>query len=519
MSNKAMSRKQKNNSNKSKNKPAMNMQRTPLTSHQKQGSLLVPPMATLPNMALASWRNDRLPEMLWAALVVTGLEREEALDLFRHVADYGRKFRDEADESKNGSKPKYLSQITHTGIAELDEESRSDILAIIADYPSAKEVLRPLLLLNDLPAREDWHMALGSVDPHPNDWDVLMMAVARTLDHQSQEATDCRWLRVLFQILTGRIIFVGNTSETGMKILHYPNRGDMHKVRPSIRAAEGVLDALGENESLGKDLRWAEAFWAQCLADTHCLEASEKISEKSLTLGTTAAHLNEVYEQVVQHAYAARQTSAVDAKHDTVFGTVLYCLSIVRESLGIGVSQAIIGRLALRTVVESHITLAYLVAKEDPELWKSYRVYGAGQAKLALLHVERFEDRPEYVNAETLEHLADEDIWSEYLSINIGHWEKSNLRAMSEAAGVKDIYDQYYPWPSTYLHSHWGAVRDAVFQTCYNPLHRLHRIPRQHRRLLDDVLPDLCVLADKSLELLNKCYPGFVDRVTVPTRD
>lgn len=514
-----MSHKQKNNTAKGKNKPVTNTKRTPLTSHQRKGSMLIPPMAALPNMALASWMNDRLPEMLWAALALEGMEREDALDLFRHVADYARKFRDETIKAKQSSKPQRLLEITHTGIAEMDEESRSDILAIMAEYPGARNALCPLLLLDALPARDDWHKALGGINPPQSDWDVLMRAVAKTLDHQSQEATDCRWMRLLFQILAGRMHFMGNTGETGMEMLYYPHRGDMRKVRPSIRAAEGALDSLVDKEGLGYDRRWAEAFWAQCLADTPCMEVRDATPEKPATLGTTAEHLNKLYERVVEYAFISRQTSAVDAKHDTVFGTVLYCLSIVRESLGVGVSQSIIGRTALRTVVESYITLAYLVARDNPELWKSYRVYGAGQAKLALLHFERFEDRPEYVSTETLEHLADEDVWSEYLSINIGHWEKSNLRTMSEIAGVKDVYDQYYPWPSTYLHGHWGAVRDSVFQSCYNPLHRLHRIPRQHRRLLDDVLPDLCVIADKCLELLDKCYPAFGDRVTISVDD
>jgi hypothetical protein len=156
-----------------------------------------------------------------------------------------------------------------------------------------------------------------------------------------------------------------------------------------------------------------------------------------------------------------------------------------------------------------------LTKKNDLELWRTYRIYGSGQAKLAFLKLDELDTKLSYVDIETLEQLANEDIWQEYLPINLGHWEKSNLRAMSDIAEVKTEYDKYYSWTSGYMHGQWAAVRDSVFETCMNPLHRLHRIPRARARMLNDAVPDSCYLADKILEIVSTNYPSFSYRATL----
>jgi len=120
-----------------------------------------------------------------------------------------------------------------------------------------------------------------------------------------------------------------------------------------------------------------------------------------------------------------------------------------------------------------------------------------------------------YVDIDTLVLLANEDMWEEYLPIELGHWVNSNLRNLSIEAGMKDIYDEFYAWTSTYAHGHWGAVRDSVFTTCGNPLHRLHRIARETPKSPPDVIPDACRLIDRLLSLLDQCYPNFTERVTI----
>ncbi len=69
-------------------------------------------------------------------------------------------------------------------------------------------------------------------------------------------------------------------------------------------------------------------------------------------------------------------------------------------------SQSISAQLVLRSLVECYITLTYLIKKGDDTLWKSYRVFGSGQAKLSYLKLELNSETTNYVNVETLQELA-----------------------------------------------------------------------------------------------------------------
>jgi hypothetical protein len=470
-----------------------------ISEHHRDGKTLTPPLASLPKMKPFSWMNDRLPEMLWAALLVSLQPRSEALDVFRRVADHIAHLDD-----KN-----LLYDITHTGLSEMAPETCEGFIKIIAATEECKETLRPLLLLRELPVREYWATAIEQA-PSDHDWKALMTAVAHTLDHQSQESTDCRWARLICMMAAGMLEL---PTEIAKEYAYYPEYRDQRKVRPSVRAAEMALDAArGTIER-----EWPDKFWLQCLKDTPCFPLPAKPSPLSVVVGTTPSHVREVYKLLVEHSNQTVETTATDARHDTVFGVAAYCISILQELLRVGASQSITARIALRTIVESFITLSYLAKEDDQELWKSYRVFGAGQAKLQYLKLEDMEASPTYVDTETLKQLANEDVWEEFLSIELGHWEKANLRNQSIKAGTKDDYDKFYAWTSAFAHGHWGPVRDAVYDTCGNPLHRLHRISRDTVRTLPDVVPDACNLVDKLLDVVSQCYPDFPHRVTVKT--
>jgi hypothetical protein len=139
---------------------------------------------------------------------------------------------------------------------------------------------------------------------------------------------------------------------------------------------------------------------------------------------------------------------------------------------------------------------------------------GTGQAKLAFLKlIERErDDLPTHVDVATLEQLANEDMWQEFVPIDVGHWANLSVRGMADAAGVKDVYDSYFIWPSGFVHGHWAAVRDSVFDICMNPLHRFHRIPRPMRSDMHDVCFDAIDLMNRIIGLVDRAYPTLLER-------
>lgn len=437
-----------------------------------------------------------MPELLWACLLAACTDRPVALSTFRQVINYiANKI------------PEAPGKITHTGLSELEECRQRDIISIITGTKENREVLSPLLLFDSLPARNQWACFLPSEEEI--DVSSLIKGVARTLDHQSQESTDCRWLRIMPFLLARKLRIPDRVIIE--ELFYYPDRGDMRKVRPTIRSMEGAISGI---EQQGTP-EWPQRFWDEALRKTECYPLPSTCPQNQLTVGTTLTRVDEVYQSVCQHMKETTTTTAINAKHDTTFGLALYSLTILNELLRVGNSSAVLGREGLRTVLECYITLGYLVHKNDESLWQKYRVYGAGQAKLAFIKLDELDQAPSYVDKNTLQRLANEDMWQEHLSIDLGQWNDTDLRQMSIDANIKDDYDRFYPWTSSFAHGHWGSVRDTVFVTCGNPLHRLHRIPKEQTRMLPDVIPDACYLVDRTLELLSIVYPVFNPRVTV----
>lgn len=465
--------------------------RTPLLEHKKVGSELQPGFAQLGDkMTFSSWSNERLPEMLWAAVIRVIQDQDLAIAEFRRIITF----------VSNHSNKEKLSDLSITGIAKLDEDLRHEFLGFLLSNPKTASALAVLKLFKDLPARESWLKFLPSADPEIN---VLMAAIGMCLPHQSQEATDCRWLKLMLMVVTGKFSAPREIVEPW---INYPYEGDQRRVRPSIRACEMTF-----NQMVEQDLTWSNIFWAESWGNTPCLEL---IPESDVKLEERCCDVDEIHKlrgELEKHWEKTHSTTGVDAKHDGVFGIAFYALSILSEILSIGVSAGILARLGLRTILETHISLRYLSQKNDDQLWTKWRTYGAGQAKLNALKFDELVEPPKFINTETLESIAGEDLWEEFINIELGSWSGADLRKLSDNAGLKSSYDQYYSWSSTYAHGTWGAIREVCFNTCGNPLHRLHRYPKES--VLPDTLHDACILVNEILNDLSVIYPSFGPRL------
>lgn len=468
-----------------------------LDQHSRAGSRLLPPLLKLPNMRPVSWSSDELPEMLWAALLVTDLGRVRALSRFREVAAFVQK--QQAAEKTH--------DVSHSALATLDPVILAELLGVIARGARYAAALSPLLLLESLPARDAWVAALQHAEEKKG-WESLMEAVAKVFEHQSQEATDCRWLKVLVALLAGRLQIPW--PDRIDEILEYPARGDMKRVRPSIRATEMALRR--HLDEVAAPLPWADQFWSYCYERTTCFDfVSGPVADRA---GIRLEEIEALYNSISAHAQAMLATTAPDPRHDISFGIALYAVTVLHELVGGRVDGGVLGQVALRVIAESAINFAYLLHKDDAELWASFRAYGAGQAKLTFLKFEDIQSPPNSIDVETLRALANEDLWQEFVPIELGHWDKSNLRKMSDDASVKDsIYDPFYQWPSQFAHGQWGAIRDTVFDNCANPLHRFHRLPRVAPRQLPPTVDQAIMLVNLVLDLLDRAYPLFKLRI------
>lgn len=476
-------------------KSKKNSSRSGVDRHRRAGKTLVPPAihAMGEKLQFTSWMNDRLPEMLWAALIFASMDRRQAF------GEFGRIFNFVAEHERKS----VLKCLTLSNFADLDVELRKEVIEVITANPTTARALATLLMFEGLPAKSEWEARLPSYDAS---LPLLMTAVGETLFHQSPGATDCRWVLVMGVAAAGQMSISLSLSDYVERMTTYPDLEPGAPEGASVRATEGGLAGFMLSKS-----EWPEIFWREAWDKTPCFQLATPIPDVQLQPSTTRQGINDIIENLERHWNQTHSTTAVDAKHDAIFGMAFYVLRILNEMMGIGISNGILSRVGLRTIFEIRINLKHLADKNDSELWKRWREYGAGQAKLSSLKLDDIEEPPKYLDAERIENIASEDLWEELRTIDLGHWANGDLRRISEDTQLKDLYDQYYPWTSAYTHGMWGAIRESSFQTCGNPLHRLHRYPERYP--LKDCLYDAVMLVDEILEHVDNEYPSFPHRL------
>jgi len=480
-----------------------------IDQHKRIGSKLVPPLAQIPKMTPSSWTDHHMPEMLWAVLLAGVLERRHYLNLLRKVAVRCRSWfvLEDDDQSVEREVPDpetgldFSIVVDQTKLAEVSDEEFHGFISIPLAHPLGYAALRPILLVDDLPEITRWKREIG-VEPVRSDWNTLAFAIAKAMDHQSEASTDIRWFKVIITIISGRMQFPPSFAEQLEEIRLFPDKGDMRSVRPTIRAMEMSMRR-------SRPAGWISKFWTQALRDTRCIDPSEGQGYTFIDTGIDPDTIYAARDSVIERFRQNMQAERVDARLDSAFGLVLYGLSILEEIGMHRIHTRIIGAVSLRALAEVCITFRYLSQVDSPAMWQSYRVYGAGQAKLAFLKTQQTHcDLPNFLDESALHSIANEDIWQEFLNIDVGHWASSNLRKLATDCCAKDIYDKYYDWSSGFIHGNWAAIRDTNFVSCHNPLHRLHRIPRVAHRSLNSVEPDAIGLINDMIAVLESLFPG-----------
>jgi len=478
---------------------------TRLEDHKRDRSTLYSQMSRLPAVTLSSWRDERLPEMLWAAILTARLSRDNYLAIFREIAD-----------AASAMKDLKWDGLGHSKLACLTDEQFDAILEpILNDEMLA--ILEPLSLYPDIPDANHWARHLKTWgEPDAENYKIVGSAIGLNSWHQSETATDIRWARVLSMILAGRMIFQPEMKHLVDEIIGYPEFGDLRKVRPSIRAMEQSFSAPELHDEGAKQGSWIEKFWTRSKRETQCSLLPRSVVS-STDHSEIFGQIISCYRALAKHFKDQESYVVADARLDASFGIAFYMIQLLATMISGRSGSRLEGRIILRTMAECHIVLSYLKEIDADATWVQYRNYGSGQAKLSFLKMVDLasEDMPAFVKKDDLEELANEDRWLEFVDIDLGSWAKMNLREMSERAKKKDIYDKYYGWASGYVHGHWSAVRDTVFDLCGNPLHRFHRIPGPPRINMGDATPDAVKLTNLTLDLINALYPSFKARIKI----
>ncbi|HHQ4543257.1 TPA: hypothetical protein ACSP10_004075, partial [Aeromonas veronii] len=178
--------------NKRKNSSKSGKNRTRLLDHKKVGKQLQPGFAQLSDkITFSSWSDERLPEMLWAAIIRVIIDQDYAISEFRRIISF----------VTNHKHKEKLHDLTFSGIAKLEVDIKDEFIKFLLQNQKTANALTVLRLFETLPARDSWLKFLPNTEP---DLELLMRSVGMCLPHQSQEATDCRWLKVMIGVASGK---------------------------------------------------------------------------------------------------------------------------------------------------------------------------------------------------------------------------------------------------------------------------------------------------------------------------
>ena len=486
-----------------------------LEDHRLIGKKLLPPMLhRMPEdkMKFSSWIDDHLPEMLWACLVISTLERGEALAIFFKIAE-------DISKAAKGISEEISIDLTHSVLPTAPIDAIQIIVKNLKTHPLGIKAIRPVLFFVELPGHSRWKELIES-DATQEDAVTLFETAKKCLDHQSQESTDVRWLKLMTMVGLGKIHLPVSMIENFVRYAKLdPSHDDMRFIRPSIRAGEMAFRMSADGAEKKTD--WSSIFWKSCLERTECINGSSEslaLEEDEIDYLSLKENWHDCHMMLTQHFFANTQTSGIDAKIEGAFGLAFYSGALFLEMLH-GINRhGITGRLLLRSLVECKITLSYLFFRNDESLWKKYREHGVGQAKLALLKFDNAASPPTFLNEKSLTLIANDDLFEEFVAVDIGSWAGSDLRKMSEISGTKAEYDNFYGWSSSFSHGSWSAVRDACFEICLNPLHRNHKIPIEIHRKLESTVNDAVALLNNIYSSIDQVYPGFSNRLKIRLR-
>ena len=238
-----------------------------LSNHILKKGKFITPLNSLPMMQEfedeKSWTYGRMPEYLWIWLLLKYYGREEGLRKSYGIISVLHKL------APN------LYTVRISQILKLDAHIQKKFYDYIA-YIGAKEALAPLtvfLTASKAPIFAEYFYRPGwSAEDR---CETVIQAMRDIMDHQSNEATDVRFVALYFNLLSGKVHLQKEQIEL---LMAYPtsNHTDeiMHMARPTVRSLEMMILTFETVDSA-----YIKEFWC-CMSEmTDCSVFSVEFPE------------------------------------------------------------------------------------------------------------------------------------------------------------------------------------------------------------------------------------------------
>lgn len=465
-----------------------------LSEHKFKKGIIVSPFNNSfgEMLKLNSWARDRLPEYVWLGLILNKYGRKEGLKKAESILWQLAQIDIELTQPK-------ISKILNLS---LDKQEK--VFKIICNYIDPN-VLAPLTIVfrtkeNDLFSKYFYDRA-QTVDQRIS---VIKDIIRKCFDHQSNQATDLRYLCIGFLFFKGKVHATGMTVEAIKNYSKTDHKDEKMKIyRPSIRSFEGLGMDIDETNA-----NFISYFWEELGLVTDCSPHYIKFTQHKEELVESFLDTKKVIENII---VLNKSKLLEDAKFNVLIGSMIYILKIADEVLNKELENAILGRHALRTILEVYIMMKYLVLKEKDRnnIFEDYQVYGVGKYKHILLRVRESSiiNEQSHIVVPLLESIVNEPMWEEFMNIDVRFFDQQNIKKKFEEVNEKELYETYYEYGTNYAHGFWGAVRESSLLFCDNPLHKYHSVPDIYfKQKLTSVAFDIDRILKLYIQLLSKTY-------------
>lgn len=471
------------------------MRNSKLSEHTFVKGRFITPLNSLPMMQELedekSWTYGRMPEYIWIGLILKYFGREEGLKKSYYII------------SKIHNVAPDLYTVRLSQILKLDTNIQEEIYEYIISL-GVKDAISPLTIFltgSQAPvfAKYFYSYKQGIEDRCK----AIVETMSEIMDHQSNEATDIRFVAVYFNILSGKMHLL---KEQVNLLISYPASKHIDEImrmaRPIVRSLEMMILTFENTDS-----EYLKGFW-RCVSEmTECDIFVINFPEENRSITAYMESLHEVFVYLSELLIASNM---LDEKMNVLLGIATYSYKRLKEIYRHQLFNSISGRSCVCVLIEDYIMMKYLMKNEafHENIWHDYQLYGMGLYKLVLArHRESDCLEESHFDEKYIEALVNEFKGEEFINMDTRYFDKQNIRSKAESVNEKSLFGLYYDYDSSFEHGLWGAIRESSLLKCNNPAHKYHCVPDiEDEIVLKTVLPDCVMIMNKTILFLNELY-------------
>ncbi len=332
-----------------------------------------------------SWDYGRLPEYIWIALIFYKYGRQEG---FKKLSAILHSLKDNTS----------LTHIRMSDFLLASEAEKEIVFSTLLDNTEL-ECLAPLTVVISGEIDSMFALKFSSSMLIEDRVKILQECMKRVSDQHSNEATDIRYIVLVYSIICGKIHML---KEQGDLLYKYQlvdhSSEEMRMIRPLVRSCELMVLTM---EKANDD--YLNLFWSTISELTEC-ELFFMSSDRE------KADTKKYYDIVKDIFYYFQQLyescNPLEKKMKVLLGIATYSFKRFEEAEKHSLYNTISGRSIIRNIIENYIMMKYMVKleAEKPSIWDEFESYGLGQYKLVLArHRERDNKRGSHVNTHIIE--------------------------------------------------------------------------------------------------------------------